>query len=101
MERYFGGFDPDLRATPPYVYLLSAPLGIMMIMMMNMPEIRFETSFIIDIFYGLRLRHLLFQFNMEMYTSGIHFHAYHHAFSLTRKRVPVVRNFVSIVTLSV
>ena len=42
---------------------------------MNMSEIRFKTSFIIDIFYGLRLCHLLFQFNTKMYTSGIHFHA--------------------------
>ena len=29
-----------------------------------------------------------------MYTSGIHFRAYHHAFSLTRKRIPVMHNFV-------
>ena len=36
-----------------------------------------------------------------MYTSGIHFRAYHHAFSLTRKRVPVVRNFVPIIMLPV
>ena len=33
---------------------------------------------------------------MEMYTSGIHFRAYHHAFSLTWKCIPVICNFVPI-----
>ena len=42
-----------------------------------------------------------FQSNTEMYTTAIHFCAYHHAFSLTRKHVPVVRNFVPTITLSV
>ena len=36
-----------------------------------------------------------------MYTTAIHFRAYHHAFSLTRKHVPLVRNFVPIITLPV
>ena len=45
--------------------------------------------------------YLPFQFNTEMYSTAIHFRAYHHAFSLTRKRVPVVRNFVPIITLPV
>ena len=45
--------------------------------------------------------YLPFQFNTEMYSSAIHFRAYHHAFSLTRKRVPVVRNFVPTITLPV
>ena len=36
-----------------------------------------------------------------MYSSAIHFRAYHHAFSLTQKRVPVVRNFVPTITLPV
>ena len=38
--------------------------------------------------------------NTEMYSSATHFRAYHHAFSLTRKRVLVVRNFVTTITLS-
>ena len=38
---------------------------------------------------------------MEMYSTAIHFRAYHHAFSLTQKHVPVVRNFVPIITLPV
>ena len=67
-------------------------------MMMNLPEIRFETSFITDILTVLDC-HLLFQFNTEMYTSGIHFHAYHHASSLTQKCVPVVYIFVLAVVL--
>ena len=70
------------------------PLGITM---MNMSEIRFETSFITVLNYVI----YHFSYNTEMYTSGIHFRAYHHAFSLTRKRVPVVRNFVPIITLPV
>ena len=36
-----------------------------------------------------------------MYGTAIHFRAYHHALSLTRKRVPVVRNFVPTITLPV
>ena len=36
-----------------------------------------------------------------MYSTAIHFRAYHHAFGLTRKRVPVVRNFVPVITLPV
>ena len=38
---------------------------------------------------------------MEMYTSGIHFRAYHHAFSLTWKCIPVVCNFMPVITLPV
>ena len=59
--------------------------------MMNMSEIRFETSFITVSDY------LIYHFSC----SDIHFRAYHHAFSLTRKRVRVVRNFVPIITLPV
>ena len=55
-------------------------LGIMM-MMMNMPEIRFETSFIIDIF--MVLDYVIYYF------------------SSTRKCIPVVDIFVPIITLSV
>ena len=36
-----------------------------------------------------------------MYSTAIHFRAYHHTFSLTQKHVPVVGNFVPIITLSV
>ena len=43
--------------------------------------------------------YLPFQFNTEMYSTAIHFRAYHHAFSLTRKRVLVVNNFVPTITL--
>ena len=55
-------------------------LGIMM-MMMNMPEIRFETSFIIDIFTVLE--YVIYYF------------------SLTQKCIPVVYIFEPIITLSV
>ena len=36
-----------------------------------------------------------------MYSTAIHFRAYHHALSLTRKRVPVVRKFIPTITLPV
>ena len=52
-----------------------------MIMMMNMPEIRFETSFIIDIF--MVLDYVIYYF------------------SSTRKCIPVVYIFVPIMMLSV
>ena len=42
-----------------------------------------------------------FQSNTEMYSSAVHFRAYHHTFSLTWKRVPVVCNFVPTITLPV
>ena len=36
-----------------------------------------------------------------MYSSAIHFRTYHHAFSLTRKRVPVGRDFMPTIRLPV
>ena len=74
LERYFGGFDPDLRASP-CMFSYGVPLGIMM--MMNVSEIRFDTSFITVLDYVI----------------------YH--FSLTRKCIPVVYIFVPIIALSV
>ena len=65
-------------------------------MMMNMSEIRFETSFIIDILtsYTISVQHgNVYQW----YT----FSCLHQAFSVTWKCIPVLRNFVPIITLSV
>ena len=74
LERHFGGFDPDLE--PASVRLvMECPPGIMM--MMNVSEIKFETSFLTVLDYVI----------------------YH--FSLTRKCIPVVYIFVPIITLSV
>ena len=89
--------------------------------MMNMSEIRFKTSFIIDILrseitsFTISVQHenvyqrktiscsfwfrqSRSQFNTKMYTSGIHFHApfgsANHDSSSTRKCTPAVYNFV-------
>ena len=95
MERHFGEVLTQTFEPASVRLVMECPLGIMMI---NMSEIRFETSFITVLDYVIYHFSLTgkcistfsclssrLHFNTETCTSGAQFRAYHHASSPTRK----------------